>query len=86
MPDLVGHDRQPAAFVVFLYLWMATRDKRVPEVRASLRDIAEGTGLSKRGVQSAIAKLRRRRLITVDRGSVTAIPVYRVHRPWFRRK
>jgi len=86
MPDLVGHDRQPAAFLVFLYLWMETRGRRVPELQVSLREIAECTGLSKRSVQSAITRLRARRLVSVRRASATAVPVYRVNRPWRSRK
>ena len=27
MPDLVGHDKQPSAFVVFLYLWARARHR-----------------------------------------------------------
>ena len=85
MPDLVGHDRRPAAFLVFLFLWMETRGSRSASVQISLRDMSEGTGLSKRAVQSAIATLRRRHLVTVTRDSPTSIPVYQVNRPWHRR-
>lgn len=28
MPDLVGHDRQPSAFLVYLYLWRHTHAGR----------------------------------------------------------
>ena len=27
MRDLVGHDRRPSAFLVYLYLWLTARDK-----------------------------------------------------------
>jgi hypothetical protein len=84
MPDLVGHDHQPSAFVVYLFLWHRTAGTRGRGAPISLRAIAEGTGLSKRGVQSALALLRRRRLVTVARASATATPVYRVLRPWIR--
>jgi predicted transcriptional regulator len=50
----------------------------------SLREIAEGTGLSRRGVQDAVARLAQRQLIGVERASITAVPRYRVHRPWAR--
>lgn len=50
-----------------------------------LREIAEGTGLSKRAVQDALTRLAARRLVSVERASITAIPRYRVHRPWARR-
>ena len=83
MPDLVGHDRQPSAFLVYLYLWRGTGGGNA-EVEVSLRELAEGTGLSRRGVQDAVARLARRRLVEVARDSITAVPRYRVHRPWRR--
>lgn len=85
MPDLVGHDRQPSAFVVYLFLWERSGGARQRNVSLSLREIAEGTGLSKRAVQTALSVLGRRRLVTARRGSATAIPEYTVHRPWARR-
>jgi len=45
---------------------------------------AEGVGLSKRGVQDALGHLGKRRLIAVERESITAVPVYTVLRPWRR--
>lgn len=86
MPDLVGHDRQPAAFLVFLFLWMESLGNRRSRVQVSLGNISEGTGCSKRTVQSAIARLRRRRLITVKKDSATAVPTYEINRPWQRRR
>ena len=85
MPDLVGHDRQPSAFVVYLWLWRRTAGGDVA-VTVSLRDLAEGTGLSKRAVQDALSRLHRRRLIGVRREGITAIPEYRLHRPWARKE
>lgn len=81
MRDLVGHDRSPSAFLVYLYLWRRTRDG---ETRLALRRIAEGTGLSKRGVQAAIGHLEGRRLVRVVRESITAVAEYAVLRPWAR--
>ena len=52
--------------------------------RPSLRDVAEGTGLSKRGVQEALSILARRRLVGIARQSITDVPVYTVKRPWRR--
>ena len=79
MRDLVGHDRSPSAFLVYLWLWRRTRtgDPRIP-----LQRIAEGTGLSKRGVQDAIGHLEGRKLLRVRRESITAVPEYAVLRPW----
>jgi hypothetical protein len=83
MPDLVGHDHRPAAFLVFLYLWRNTLDRKWKGL--SLRQIAEGTGLSKRAVQSGLGRLATRRLIGVRRESITSIPEYTIHTPWNRR-
>jgi hypothetical protein len=88
LPDLVGHDRQPSAFLVYLYLWYRMRDA-VPRSRAialSLRALAEGTGLSKRAVQSAVALLERRKLVAIVRAGPTAIPEYAIQRPWAARR
>lgn len=84
MPDLVGHDRQPSAFLVYLYLWRQTHGRGQPTVQVALLDIAEATGLSKRAVQDAIGRLGKRRLLTVARERITAVPVYTVLRPWRR--
>jgi DNA-binding GntR family transcriptional regulator len=79
MRDLVGHDRSPSSFLVYLYLWRRTRDG---ESRLPLQRIAEGTGLSKRSVQAAIGHLQGRRFLRVERESITAVPDYTVLRPW----
>ena len=82
MPDLVGHDRQPSAFFVYLYLWRRTHGSGRPRVRVSLADIADATGLSKRSVQDALGTLVRRKLVSLLRENITAIPAYTVLRPW----
>lgn len=82
MPDLVGHDRQPSALVVYLALWRRTIGEDTSAVQLSLSDLALATGLSKRAVQVALSWLSRRRLISVQRASITAVPVYTVRRPW----
>jgi hypothetical protein len=87
MPDLVGHDRHPAAFLVYLYLWRQAQDSgdtAGSPVRRSLREISDGTGMSKRSVQSALRRLAVRRLIGISRESITAIPEYRVLATWRR--
>jgi DNA-binding MarR family transcriptional regulator len=84
MPDLVGHDHQPSAFLVYLFLWRSTDGgERVSDI-ASLKTLAENTGLSKRAVQEAVATLERRRLIVVHREHPLAAPAYEVLRPWHR--
>ena len=84
MRDLIGHDRAASAFVVYLHLWRRTLAAGEATVQTSLRDIAEGTGFSKRGVQEALSVLSRRQLIGIARQSVTDVPVYSVKRPWRR--
>jgi replication initiation and membrane attachment protein DnaB len=84
MADLVGHDRLPSAFIVYLFLWhQAARDNGWT-VALSHRAIADGTGLSRRIVQTAIHHLLRRKLLTAERESITAVPRYTVGRPWIR--
>lgn len=85
MPDLVGHDRRPSAFLVYLHLWREAGGAEGAGARRSLRQIADGTGLSRRAVQSAVARLKRRRLIEIERPGLTSVPLYRVRRPWTRR-
>lgn len=84
MRDLVGHDRQPSAFIVYLHLWYRTHGIRRDSVQAALQDIAEDTGLSKRSVQDAVVWLSKRKLLSISRASITAVPVYTVLRPWRR--
>ena len=84
MADLVGHDRQPSAYLVYLFLWRRTDGGRA-EASLSLRAIAEGTGLSKRAVQDALARLAARRLVTAARESIAATLTYALHRPWAAR-
>jgi hypothetical protein len=85
MQDLIGHDRAASAFVVYLYLWRRSHGADEPSVQVSLREIADGTGLSKRGVQEALSVLARRKLVSIARESITDVPVYKVNRPWRRR-
>ena len=85
MPDLVGHDRQPSAFVVYLYLAHRAAAGRQAPVEASLQTIAVETGLSKTAVQRGLRTLTRRRLVRAEKTSRTAVPAYAVLRPWRRR-
>jgi hypothetical protein len=81
MRDLCGHDRHPSAFLV--YLWLYGRSGG-GAVQVALQDIAEGAGIAKRSVQSAIAHLVKRKLISIERAGITAVAVYTVNRPWRR--
>jgi hypothetical protein len=80
--DLVGHDKRPAAFLVYLYLYGAAARSRWRPVSASLRDIAEGTGLSRSAVETAMTILRHRQLVRTQTSSRTARPRHQVLRHW----
>jgi hypothetical protein len=83
MRDLVGHDQHPAAFLVYLYLFRdASRTARLSPVTASIRTIADATGLSKSAVQTALERLRRRELIATSSAHQTAVCQHRVLRHW----
>jgi hypothetical protein len=84
MPDLVGHDRKPSAFIVYLFLATAAHRTGRARVGASLQEIAVRTGLSKSAVQGAIRHLRRRGLL-VDEAADSTDPARVVARPWDRR-
>src|SRR5207248_489715 len=84
MRDIVGHDQQPAAFLVYLYLSSRAARQGWRPVKASLRMLANETGLSKSAVQSAIAKLQYRQLVKTSRAHRTAVPAHRVLRHWRR--
>jgi predicted transcriptional regulator len=81
MRDLVGHDRKPASFLV--YLWLAAEHARTrADVQASYQHVAESVGISKSSAQAAILWLLKRRLIAVKKENPTATPVYTIRRPW----
>jgi hypothetical protein len=84
MRDLVGHDHSSAAFLVYLHLWAQTIGRRVKTAKLSHQMVAEATGLSKSAVQNGMRCLMRRHLVRVQRASATAIPEYRIQRPWNR--
>jgi DNA-binding transcriptional ArsR family regulator len=81
LPDLVGHDRAPSAFLVYLKMWHAAGGPG-RKVEISLSTLAVETGLSKSSVQGALRRLAKRGLVTSQRASPTAIPLYHVHAPW----
>ena len=81
--DLVGHDRRPAAFLVYLWLYGEQRLRNAP-VEASYAILAEETGLSRSAAQAAVRWLVRRKLVSVSKETATATPVYSTHRPWRR--
>jgi hypothetical protein len=81
MRDLVGHDRRPVSFLV--YLWLAAEQQRQGKaVTISYQQLAESVGISKSSAQAAAGWLARRKLVAVNKTSFTAIPSYTVQRPW----
>ena len=86
LPDLAGHDRSPAAFLVYLVLWTRLYRSAQRSVTISLQQFVESTGLSKTAVQRGLRLLKHRELITVTRSSPTAVPRYAVVRHWVKRR
>jgi transcription initiation factor IIE alpha subunit len=82
LPDLVGHDRRPSAFLVYLVILAEAGEGRAALSHAQL---AERTGLSRRAVQNAVGVLHRRQLIEVSRRGATETSEYRPLSPWRRR-
>lgn len=81
MRDLVGHDRRPTSFL--LYLWLdAEQTRRDGPVQASYLELAESVGVSKSSAQVAVNWLVRRKLLSVSKDNITATPCYTVQRPW----
>ncbi len=67
MRDLVGHDRRPVCFLV--YVWLAAESgRRGGVVEISYRELAESIGVSKSSVQGAVSWLVRRKLVGVSQG------------------
>ena len=81
MRDLVGHDRKPAGFLVYLWL-SAEQARRRAEVRVSYEEMAESIGISRSSAQAAVRWLVKRKLLSVKKQSVTATPSYTVRSPW----
>src|SRR5258708_37632461 len=81
MRDLVGHDRRPASFLV--YVWLTSEQaRRQGAVQVSYQELAESVGLSKSSAQAAVSWLVRRKLLAASNENATAIPSYTVRRPW----
>jgi hypothetical protein len=81
MRDLVGHDRRPVSFLV--YLWMAVEQQsRGGAVHISYQELAESIGVSKSAAQSSVSWLVRRRLLEASKENATATPRYTLLSPW----
>ena len=81
MRDLVGHDRRPVSFLVYLWL-TAEQQRRNAAVQISYHELAECIGVSKSSAQAAVRWLVRRRLLASSKENVTATPRYSVLSPW----
>jgi hypothetical protein len=82
--DLTGHDRRPAAFLV--YLWLTGEQARRKEaVSISYQELAENTGLSRSSVQASVRWLVGRKLLAASKTGATAVPYYKALFPWRKR-
>jgi hypothetical protein len=83
--DLVGHDRRPVCFLVYLWL-SAEQSRRKTAVQISFQELAESIGVAKSSAQAAVTWLIRRKLLGKEKESATAVPEYSVLTPWRDRK
>lgn len=81
MRDLVGHDRRPASFLVYLWL-SAEQGRRQGVVQVSYQEMAESIGISKSSAQAAVSWLIQRKLVAASKETVTSTPCYEVRSPW----
>jgi hypothetical protein len=81
MRDLVGHDRRPVCFLV--YVWLTAEElRRNSVVQISYQELAESIGVSKSSAQSAVSWLIRRKLLAANKENATSTPRYTVLSPW----
>ncbi|HSY83944.1 MAG TPA: helix-turn-helix domain-containing protein [Gemmatimonadaceae bacterium] len=81
MRDLVGHDRRPVSFLVYLWFMAEQRRRRGP-VQVSYQELAESIGVSKSAVQAGVGWLIRRKLLAATKDTRTSTPRYNVLTPW----
>jgi hypothetical protein len=81
MHDLVGHDRRPVSFLVYLCLAVEHGRRNAP-VQVSYQELAETIGVSKSSVQAAVSWLVKRKLLAANKENATATPRYTVLSPW----
>lgn len=81
MRDLVGHDRRPSAYLVYLAIFSVGRGK---PIAISHQQLAERVGLSKRAVQDATAHLVSRGLVRTVRRGRTEPALVETLAPWRR--
>ena len=81
MRDLVGHDRRPVSFLIYVWLF-AEQKRRDGAVEISYQELAENVGVSKSSAQAAVAWLIRRKLLSSVKKMVTATPRYTTLKTW----
>jgi hypothetical protein len=73
MRDLVGHDRRPVSFLV--YLWLAAeQQRRNSVVQVSYQELSGNIGISKSSIQAAVNWLSRRKSIAASKENAPATP------------
>jgi hypothetical protein len=82
--DLTGHDRRPAAYLVYVWL-VGEHGRRKGAVSISYQELAENTGLSRSSVQASVRWLVGRKLLAASKAHPTAVPTYKVLFPWRQR-
>jgi DNA-binding MarR family transcriptional regulator len=80
MRDLVGHDRRPSAFLIYITLASSAGDGQL--LRLSHVQLAERTGLSKRCVQDAVDHLVARKFLRRSKSGATEVATCEVLNPW----
>lgn len=82
MRDLVGHDRKPTSFLIYLWLSYEAARRRRERVSVSYQTIADSVGVSKSAAQAGVRWLIRRKLVEAKKNSRTAVPAYQILHPW----
>lgn len=82
MRDLVGHDRKPTSFLIYLWFSYEAARRRRDGVSVSYQTISDSVGVSKSAAQAGVRWLIRRKLIEAKKNSRTAVPAYQILRPW----
>ena len=80
LPDLVGHDRRPSAYLIYLAIAACPGGRLV----AGYPMLAERAGISRRSAQAAVTHLARRGLLEIVRRGPTDTSEYRALTPWLR--
>lgn len=79
MCDLVGHDRKPSAFLVYIAI---DAQNALGVADLSYNQLSDLTGLSRRAVQDAVTHLSQRQLLECSRDGATETTRYRTLAPW----